>query len=39
MKRREILKLGLTSLAAFEVGFYSRGKMIGEHAEGAEGRF
>ena len=38
MKRREALKLGLTSLAAFAVGFYSHGIMIGERAEGAEGR-
>ena len=38
MKRREVLKLELTSLAAFAVGFYSHGIMIGERAEGVEGR-
>ena len=38
MKRREVFKLGLTSLAAFAVGFYSHGIMIGERAEGAEGK-
>ena len=38
MKRREVLKLGLTSLAAFAVGFYSHGIMIGERTERAKGR-